>query len=162
MTLNSQTTSHRTAGFTLVELLVVIAMIILLTGAMSAAVSGSMRRARIQKATVEVKAIAQAILAYENETRNGTDHELPVLNKADCDQSTIGFLLGRETGRTGKIPVLLMASLTGGGKMLDPWGHPYKVTIKKNSFRPNFRTMTGSMQTGYFLPNFYRLREGER
>ena len=149
-------------GFTLVELLVVIAMIVLLTGAMSTAVTGAMKRARIQKATVEVKAITQAILAYENETRNGTDYELPVLTQADCDQSTIGFLLGRETSQSGKIPVLLMAALTSGGKMLDPWGHPYKVTIRKNSFRPNYRTMTGSLQTGFFLPNFYRLREGER
>ena len=149
-------------GFTLVELLVVIAMIVLLTGAMSTAVTGSIKRARIQKATVEVKAITQAILAYENETRNGTDYELPVLTQADCDQSTIGFLLGRETSQSGKIPVLLMAALTSGGKMLDPWGHPYKVTIRKNSFRPNYRTMTGSLQTGFFLPNFYRLREGER
>ena len=149
-------------GFTLVELLVVIGMIVLLTGAMSTAVSGSIKRARIQKATVEVKAITQAILAYENETRNGTDYELPVLTRADCDQSTIGFLLGRETSQSGKIPVLLMAALTSGGKMLDPWGHPYKVTIRKNSFRPNYRTMTGSLQTGFFLPNFYRLREGER
>lgn len=149
-------------GFTLVELLVVIAMIVLLTGAMSTAVTGAMKRARIQKATVEVKAITQAILAYENETRNGTDYELPVLTQADCDQSTIGFLLGRETSQSGKIPVLLMVALTSGGKMLDPWGHPYKVTIRKNSFRPNYRTMTGSLQTGFFLPNFYRLREGER
>ena len=149
-------------GFTLVELLVVIGMIVLLTGAMSTAVSGSIKRARIQKATVEVKAITQAILAYENETRNGTDYELPVLTREDCDQSTIGFLLGRETSQSGKIPVLLMAALTSGGKMLDPWGHPYKVTIRKNSFRPNYRTMTGSLQTGFFLPNFYRLREGER
>ena len=154
-------TSNRN-GFTLVELLVVIAMIVLLTGAMSTAVTGAMKRARIQKATVEVKAITQAILAYENETRNGTDYELPVLNKQDCDQSSIGFLLGRETSQSGKVPVLLMAALTSGGKMLDPWGNPYKVTIKKNTFRPNYRTMTGSLQTGFFLPNFYRLREGER
>lgn len=149
-------------GFTLVELLVVIGMIVLLTGAMATSVAGGIKRARVQKATAEVKAIAQAILAYENETRNGDDHELPVLSQKDCDQSSIGFLLGRETSQSGKIPVLLMASLSGGGKMLDPWGHPYKVTIRKNSFRPNFKTMSGSLQTGFYLPNFYRLREGER
>lgn len=149
-------------GFTLIELMVVLGMILILGGAMGVAVSGAQERARIQKATAEVKIITQAILAYENESKNGQDHELPPLNKADCDASTIGFLLGRETSQSGRIPVLLMASLSSGGKMLDPWGHPYKVTIKKNSYRPNFKTMSGTAQTGFFLPNFYRLREGER
>ena len=149
-------------AFTLVELLVVVGMIMVLMGAMTGAVSGAMERARVQRATAEVKVITQAILAYENESKNGADHELPVLSKADCDASTLGFLLGRETSQSGKIPVLLMAALSSGGKMLDPWGHPYKVTIKKNAFRPRYRTMTGAMQTGFFLPNFYRLREDER
>lgn len=149
-------------GFTLLELLVVATMIAVIMSAMGVAITGAQARVRVQKATAETKIITQAILAYENETRNGEDHELPILNRADCDRSTLGFLLGRETGQSGKIPALLMASLSSGGKMLDPWGHPYKVTIRKNSFRPRFKTMTGQMQTGFFLPNFYRLREGER
>ena len=149
-------------GFTLVELLVVVAMIAVIMGAMSVAVAGAMERARIQRAKAEVKIITQAILAYENETKGGGEHELPPLDKADCDRDSLGFLLGRESGQSGKIPVLLQAALSSGGKVLDPWGHPYKVTIRKNSFRPSFKTMTGSMQTGFFLPNFYRLREEER
>ena len=149
-------------GFTLIELMVVVGMILILVGAMSTAVSGAMARARRQKAASEVKIITQAILAYENETRNGEDFELPTLDKAECSKDTLGFLLGRETSQSGQIPVLLMAALSGGGKMLDPWGHPYRVTIKKNSFTPRFKTMTGSMQTGLFLPNFYRLTAKER
>ena len=149
-------------GFTLIELIVVVAMVMVIAAAMTTSLAGAQERARVQKAVAETKAITQAILAYENETKNGEDHELPPLERADCDRSTLGFLLGKETSQSGKIPVLLMASLSSGGKMLDPWGNPYKVTIRKNSFRPNFKTMTGSMQTGFFLPNFYRLREGER
>ena len=149
-------------GFTLIELMVVLGMILILGGAMGVAVSGAQERARIQKATAEVKIITQAILAYENESKNGQDHELPILTQKDCDANSIGFLLGRETSQSGKVPVLLMAALSSGGAMLDPWGHPYKVTIKKNSFRPNFKTMNGTAQTGFFLPNFYRLREDER
>ena len=149
-------------GFTLIELMVVVAMIMLITAAMSTAVTGAAERARVRKATAEVKIISQAILAYENETKNGDDHELPPLTKAECGADTLGFLLGRETSKSGKIPVLLQAALSGGGKMLDPWGHPYLVTIKKNTFRPKFKTMTGSMQTGFYLPNFYRLGKGER
>lgn len=149
-------------AFTLIELMVVVGMILILVGALSTSISGAMERARRQKAASEVKIITQAILAYENETRNGEDFELPVLNKAECSKDSIGFLLGRETSQSGQIPVLLMAALTSGGKMLDPWGHPYLVTIRKNSFTPRFKTMTGSMQTGLFLPNFYRLTEDER
>ena len=153
---------YKREGFTLIELLVVVAMIAIIAAAMTVSVAGAQERARVQKATVEVKAMTQAVLAYENFSREG----LPVLGSeragAEVNASNLGFLLGKETSQSGKIPVLLLASLSGGGKMLDPWGHPYKVTIRKNSFRPNFKTMTGSMQTGFCLPNFYRLREEER
>lgn len=147
-------------GFTLVELLVVVAMIAIIMGAMSVSVSGAMERARIQRATAEVKIITQAILAYENETKNGADHKLPPLNKADCDASTLGFLLGGESGQSGRIPVLLQASLSGNGKILDPWGHPYKVTIKET--HPKMKNRTTNLQTGFCLPNANRLGEGER
>jgi hypothetical protein len=46
--------------------------------------------------------------------------------------------------------------------MLDPWGTPYKVTIKKGSATLQLKTMTGALNTGYYLPNFYRISEEER
>lgn len=145
-------------GFTLVELITVVAMIMILIAAMGTAVSGAQERARVQKATAEVKAITQAILAYENEK----DHELTPMTRENCNRSSLGFLLGQETSDTGnKIPVLLMAALTSGGDMLDPWGHPYKVTIK--SKKPQqIDVMKGAMKTGFHLPNWYRLGRGER
>lgn len=151
-------------GFTLVELLVVVAMIAAIMGAVTTSVAGARERARIQKASVEVRAVSQAILAYENFDQGGERFELPELDKADADKSSLGFILGdggmAQSG--GKIPVLLMASLTSGGKMMDPWNTPYKVTIKRVSVSPKVKVATGSMQTGYFLPNNYRLSEGER
>ena len=151
-------------GFTLVELLVVVAMIAVIMGAVTTSVSASRERARVQKAGVEVRAIAQAILGFENFDTGDEKTELPGLTDADADMSSIGFILGSGgTSQTGeKIPVLLMASLTGGGKMLDPWNSPYKVTIKKVSISPQVKVASGSMQTGYFLPNKYRLSEEER
>ena len=148
-------------GFTLVELLVVVAMIAVIIAALSTAVSGANDRARVQKALSEVKVVSQAILAYENYDK---DHELPSLNKQDADKSTIGFILGdggdAESG--GKIPVMLMAALTSGGKMLDPWGTPYKVTIKEKAFSVKAGAASGSLQAGFFLPNWYRVGRGER
>ena len=151
-------------GFTLIELLVVVAMIALIMGSVTTAVSSARERARIQKATAEVKVVSQAILGYENwDTGNGK-FELPTLNDADADKSSLGFLLGSggSAKSGGNIPVMLMASLSGNGKMRDPWGTAYKVTIKEKSVTPRVRTATGSMQTGYWLPNFYRVSEGER
>lgn len=151
-------------GFTLIELLVVVAIIAILIASAGVSVAGAQQRARIQKATSDVKVISQAILAYENYDQGGGRHELPLLNKQDVNKSSIGFILGAggdaESG--GKIPVLLMASLTSGGNMIDPWGTPYRITIKRDTLSYKPRATTGSLQSGFFLPNWYRLSKGER
>ena len=151
-------------GFTLIELLVVVAMIAIITGAMTTAVTGARERARIQKATSDVKTVSQAILAYENYEQGSGNFELPLMNGADADSGTLGFLIGQggSAKSGGNIPVLLQARLAGGSKMMDPWGTPYKVTIKEVQRTPKIKTASGSMQTGFYLPNFYRLTEGEK
>ena len=151
-------------GFTLIELLVVIAMIAVIMGALTSSVASAQERARKQKAMSDVKIISQAILGYENFNEAGGRYELPTMRDADADQGSLGFLLGKSgTTESGdRIPVLLMAALKGGGKMMDPWGTPYKVTIKEGNGQVRVSTASGSMQTGYFLPNFYRLGAGER
>lgn len=148
-------------GFTLVELLVVIGMIGVIMGALTTSVRSAQERARIQKATAEVKIISQTILGVENFDK---DYKLPTMTDADADSSSIGFLIGKgESDSTGeKIPALLMASLTSGGKMRDPWGTPYKVTIKQGSASIAFDSAASNMTTGYFLPNWYRLGPEER
>lgn len=151
-------------GFTLVELMVVVAMIAILMSAFGLSVTSARERARVQKATADVKVVSQAILAYENYEQGDDNFELPTLNDQDADAGSLGFLIGEggnaESG--GRIPVLLMASLTGGQKLRDPWGTPYKIKIQEKTVTPRFKTATGSMQTGYYLPNFYRLTEDER
>lgn len=147
-------------GFTLVELLVVVGMIAVIMGALTTSVQSARHRARMQKATSEVKIVTQAVLAYEN-----FRGELPTMNEADCNRSTLGFLLGDggSAQQGGQIPVLLQASLAGGsGSMMDPWGTPYKITIREGSTSLKLKTVTGAMQTGYYLPNFYRVSEDER
>lgn len=150
-------------GFTLVELLVVVGMIAVLMGAMTTSVRAARHRARMQKAMSDVKVISQAILAYEN-FGNGGSYELPVLNRAEAGKDSLGFLMGDGTGPQsgGKMPVLLQAALSSGGKILDPWGHPYLVTIKRGGAQLKVKTVTGALNTGYYLPNFYRISEGER
>ena len=150
-------------GFTLIELLVVIGMIAVLTGAASSAVMKARKRSQIARAEAETQEMTNAILAYENYDQGGDKFELPEMEKADAEKGTIGFLLGEGAAQSGgKIPVLLMASLSGGGKMMDPWNTPYKITIKRTSVSPRVKVLKNSMQTGYFLPNNYRLSEDER
>ena len=148
-------------GFTLIELMVVVGMILVLVGALTTSTTAARKRARVQKATADVKLITQAILAYEQwAAKNGKPmrtYDQPV----DCDSGSLDFLLGKETdGNGGNIPVLLMAQLQSGGKLTDPWGHPYKMTIRRGNAGVSWSP--GNIKTGYQMPNYYRLGEGER
>ncbi len=151
-------------GFTLVELLVVIAMIAVILAAFSTSVTAARQRARIQKATAEVHAISQAILASENWVSSGGKYELDIQGgMVEVSRSSLSRIFGGGNAESGgNIPVMLQASLSSDGKMRDPWGHPYWVRITKRTFTPVFKTATGSMTTGFYLPNLYRLKEGER
>lgn len=157
------TLSIKRRGFTLVELLVVIGMLAVIMGAVGSGFSAAQERAREQKATTEVKAIAQAILAYENyAVRKGAS--LPQLNDEDADEANIGFLLGAgETYAQGqKIPTLLMGDLKAGRPMMDPWGMPYKVKIISGSDNVQLKKISSTLETRYYFPNLYRLSKEER
>lgn len=151
------------AGFTLVELLVVVGMIAIILAAFVSSMTAAQNRARVQKATAEVHAIEQAILAYEN-YQNGDLSLVKNMKDQPADSGSLGFLFGDATSKltSEKLPVLLMASLQAGGAMNDPWGHPYRVTIQKTSASVKMSTASSELQTGYNLPNFYRLQKDER
>lgn len=149
-------------GFTLVELLVVIAVLALLIATLTTSLNRAQERARISAAETETKGITQAILGYEQAQR---EHELPLLNDEEATDGSLGFLLGEGgsdlTG--GKMPAFLMAKMRGDGRILDPWGTPYRVSIKRGEGTSiQLKSTTGSLQTGYAYPNFYRLSPEER
>ena len=148
-------------GFTLIELMVVIAMIGLIMAALVTSTRGAQERARREKALSEVKTVHQAILSYENVAKSG---ELPTMENRDADSGALGFLVGKGgQSRFGdKIGALLEASLRSSGRMIDPWGTPYKITIRASGASVRLESASGSMQTGFYFPNFYRLSEEER
>ncbi len=147
-------------AFTLVEVMVVLAVMAVIMATFTTSISSAQLRAKISRAESEVKLISQAILAYENYS---DDNELPSMTNQDADEGSIGFLIGNGgSSDSGKIPALLMAQLSSGGKMLDPWNTPYKISIKPGNANINLESATGSMQTGYYMPNFYRLSPEER
>ena len=140
-------------------MMVVVAMLAIFMAAVGTSVGKTQERARIEKARGEVKVIAQAILAWENYSRGGTT-ELREMNDEEADSSTLGFLLGKgESAKSGEIPSLLMAQLSAGGKMRDPWGKPYRVRIREGKVNSPQNLDLG---TCYYLPNFYRLSAEER
>lgn len=148
-------------GFTMVELIVVVAMIAIFMAAVGTAVGKAHERARIEKARNEVKVISQAILAWENYNRGGKT-ELEEITDQPADANTLAFLLGQGgTAKSGEIPALLMAQLSAGGVILDPWGKPYLVRVKGKGGGINAPENL-NLSTCYFLPNFYRLSEEER
>lgn len=147
-------------AFTLVELLVVLGIVAMIMAAFTTSIASAQQRAKIQRATGEVKAISQAILAYENYDQN---NELPSMTNQDADKGSIGFLIGDGgNAESGKIPALLMAQLSSGGKMLDPWNTPYKISIKPSTASVKLNSASGTMQTGFYFPNFFRLSAEER
>ncbi len=148
-------------GFTLMELMVVVAMIGIIMSAIVSSTAAAQERTRREKALSEVKTITQAILAYENVAKGG---ELPTMENRDADDNSLGFITGKggESRYGGKVGSMLAAIYRKGGKMTDPWGTPYKLTIRASGASVRIESASGAMQTGYFFPNFYRLSEEER
>ena len=153
---------HR-KGFTLVELMVVLAMIGIIIAALTTAVTEARERAKIERARSEVSIMTQAILAYENYDKGVslpvTDDEGKVANIEN-----LKFLIGDgETTEAGDaIPALMLAQLRNGSVMRDPWYTPYVFKIKSSEGEIKLSNTAGKMSTGFFLPNFYNLKEGER
>ena len=149
-------------AFTLVEMMVVLAMIMILSGALVSSVSGARERAKITAATVAANEITKAILMYENYAKT---HDLSgvTMDKRESTRDNLAFILGEgETDSAGnRIPVLYNAAITGNA-ILDPWGNKYRVTIKADTANiAQNKTMENTRKSGIALPNFYRRRAGE-
>lgn len=152
--------SCRRRGFTLVELLVVVAMIGVILSAFTLSVSGAMQRVKIQRATSDVKVISQAILGYENYQRGG-DFKLPAMGGngtgEDITLSSLKIVFGGggNDDAGNKIPATLMAAVRATGDFRDPWGTCYKVVIREYS-GGGANIGSSSVKTGIYFPNMYR------
>lgn len=145
-------------GFTLVELVVVIAMLMLLTGAVSSALMGARKRAKIAKATVACQEMTNAILAYEN--YDSLDNVTP--KEGMTTRTTLSFILNgdRVDSRGNPIPVLYNADVKG-TDIVDPWGHPYRYRIKASPVQIKDDLAGGAIDTNVMFPNYNRRRAEE-
>lgn len=146
-------------GFTLVELLVVIGMISVLIGGAAASFARAREQAKIAKATADVKEITNAILAYENYTADHSLESVAGVADGEASKSTLGFIVGdAPNSESGEVPVLYNAQFSGSGKILDPWGRPYRVRIQEPASSSSLADSLGINQVkmSIYLPNMNR------
>lgn len=150
-------------GFTLLELMVVVGMIAMLMAAFTVSLAGARRRTQIARAESEVKVVSQAILGTEAYKRaNGLDDYVGENQEANYARLKDLLGMGAQADSGGRIPATLMAQLNDGQRMRDPWNTPYRISIKKGGSTVRLATSSGSLQTGFFFPNQYRLSAEER
>jgi len=117
-----------TAAFTLMELLVVLAIMALLMGLLFPALMGARERAWITRARTEVQAIQQAWMAYW--TTYGQTKGWPLAGDVPMDGAAVAILAGTDTA-ANPLGIGFMEfndeQLSNG--FLDPWGKPYKVVL---------------------------------
>ena len=142
-------------GFTIVELMAVLGIIVALTAAMTTSVTHARRRALVSRAETEAREITNAILAYQNFDEDGSLSQY-LMEEQEANEGKLGFILGKAKARNNDVPVLYNAALVG-GRILDPWGLPYRITIKQGekvsppgvsgvkirTFSPNWHRLTG-------------------
>ena len=146
-------------AFTLVELMVVIAMIAILSAAMGVGVSRAQERSRISKAETETGAMTQAIYAYRDYDKNFSLSSYE-MEDAEANAAALAFILGGVDGRDGKpVPVLYNGAVGNDKVLRDPWGRPYRVTVRRATIpAPQVDDIT----TGVYVPNNHRLTDKER
>lgn len=139
-------------GFTMVELLVVIAMLMLLVGAVTSSVASANRRVKIQQATAEAQEMTNAILAYENfgKVNDSSPLAAHLMEDQPAEEDRMAFILGLD----GKTPVLFNAAVRN-KQIRDPWGHAYRVTIAKSDKIQNNKAQF-ALKAAVSFPNFNR------
>ena len=151
------------SGFTIIELITVISMILVLMAAITSSVTGARRRARIQQAITEAEELTKAILAYENYARPG--EESPLEDKVtgeswqEATEGELKFVLGEEKmpdGQEGNVPVLFNGAVTG-GSIRDPWGHAYRYRIMSSAIDEDDEHVGDQGETAFPFPNINRI-----
>ena len=112
------------SGFTIIELITVIAMILVLMGSVTASVTGARRRAKVQQAITEAQQLTDAILAYENFARPGRPSPLEDKKTGEswkeATESEMKFVLGNDKMPNGQEGV--STGKYSKSRVLDPVG----------------------------------------
>ena len=155
------------SGFTIIELITVIAMILLLMGAITTSVTGARRRAKIQQAITEAQQLTDAILAYENFSRPGKASPLEKKSTGEswkeATEGELKFVLGQEgmpNGQEGNVPVLFNGAVTR-GSIRDPWGNAYRYRIMSSALDTDDDHDGDRGEAAFAFPNINRIPADE-
>ena len=147
-----------TGGFTIIELITVIAMIMLLMGAITASVTRARQRAKIQQAITEAQQLTDAILAYGNfvdkKGNSGLDDHATGRSWKLAAEGDLRFVLG-QVGNT-EIPVLYNGAVTG-GSIRDPWGNPYWYRVLATAVEADDDHDGDQGEAAFAFPNINRI-----
>ncbi|HMP90585.1 MAG TPA: prepilin-type N-terminal cleavage/methylation domain-containing protein [Kiritimatiellia bacterium] len=125
-------------GFTLVELLVTIAIIAILAGILLPAVIGAFKKAAEAQARSEVKSIETAVRAYVNEYSRFPEGNGQADNQWIYGQGTrnnrdlMNVLRGINTTLNPRRIIFLEIqekSLNASGDFIDPWDNQYRIAL---------------------------------
>ncbi len=130
------------AGFTLLERLVVIAIVGVLIASFAFSTASARENARTVKATAEGRALGDAIRLYcltnlESSDGGGDDGGDPMgdLGLSEGINEARGTLVSKLTDPSSNDAKIVYfeanhPTLRGNG-LYDPWGHPYRIRVKK-------------------------------
>lgn len=135
------------AGFTLIEMLVVIAIIALLAGLLFPAITAALQTSYRRRAAVNCQAIEQAIVMYMND-HNGRfpipavahgEPDLVDIPYVNLPKRILAVLMALDTGPNAghalnpKRKVYLSTEVPSkDGTYLDPWGTQYEIILDRN------------------------------
>lgn len=105
------------SAFTLMEMLVVIAILGLLVGTVAVSMQGHLARSRVSAAKIEMAKITEALDSYDG-----------VYSRFPTAEEGLEIL----TGPSGKVEEQFIAS----GEFKDPWGTPYEYVIPGPNNKP--------------------------
>ncbi len=145
---------RKVKGFTLVELMVVVAIIVVLAAALAPAIASANTKAKVGRASADLKVIASAIQLYKVDTgrwigTNGANPSYAV--------SVISLTDGNNNPTTGPAPTTcpaqLLSNIAGAAVpawdgpyiaelKLDPWGSPYYIGYQYTSSNQNLGQTT--------------------
>lgn len=119
------------AGFSLIEVMVVVVILMILMGMLFPVVIGALTWSREKRAMIEVKNIEMAIKEYRavygrwpNQTQAASD---------TCYYAANGPVIDPLTNNPRQMVFLqLQQSSISNGSFLDPWLHPYVIVMDEN------------------------------